>query len=128
MKKWIRVVLIALAGMLAITFVYLGVLVYDTRGVMADARAVFLHGETGYGALDAYAHYANDAETADVELSLFRFFTWHDFWHGYILVHYTCSAIDAAGNTICGSYGIDACWEIQMIDGRWAVMNVMEAP
>lgn len=128
MRKLVRVVLIALASAAALALIYYGVLVFDTRGVMADARAAFLRGETGHGKLDMYTEYANREETADVHLSLFRIFTWHNFQHGYILVNYTCKAVDAAGNTVCSSRGIDSCWEIEKTDGRWEVVGILEAP
>lgn len=48
---------------------------------------------------------------------------------GYLWVYYSVEAVDAAGNTVCGSWNIPALWTVEKDDtGTWVVTHIKEHP
>lgn len=48
---------------------------------------------------------------------------------GYLWVKYTCEAFDAAGDTVHGSWDVEALWRVEKdADGQWAVVQIREHP
>jgi hypothetical protein len=102
---------------------------------MRDVKRAFLlelsPSETSGRPIDKY-NYSWIVErgrgVGQIELSLTRLFTLHNFREGYIWVFYTYIAYDEDGRILSGSSRIPSKWKIERIDGAWEIVEIYEDP
>ena len=67
-------------------------------------------------------------DKVNINLKLYRIFTWHNFIKGTLWFKYTVIVTDKNDVTIFGGYDIPVRLTIERINGRWNVTSLYESP
>ena len=70
----------------------------------------------------------DDFGTTSVDVKITRLLVLHNFFDGYIWVRYTHQGFDANGDLTYGSWNIPSRWKIHKENGKWHVVEILEAP
>ena len=120
--------------LLAVLTIY-SFMIVDTLSLMSYVKDVF-RGKVPLGHTEntperRYNHlsyFENNIMDGEIKFNIVRLFTWHNFKEGYIKVMYTTSAYDKNGRILYGSHRIFSKWMIQKRNGKWVIIEIIEAP
>ena len=131
MKKKARNIIVVV--IITIMLAYLAMMI-DTNSLMGEVRDAFLWkispDETANRPIDVY-NYSRRADTetlGDVNLILVRLLVIHNFRDGYMWAYYSYEARNPEGEIITGSWHIITKWKIHKENGKWEIIQIIEAP
>lgn len=129
-KKKLKIIF---SVIIAIIIVYI-VMLFDTNSLMVEVKSVFMReveeSETIEKPVNMYnrsSEYQNEA-LVNVNLKLNIIFTIHNFRDGYIWAYYSVEARNESDELLYGSWEIPTKWKIHKENGKWEIVDIIEAP
>ncbi len=127
MKKALRCLLVILCVALGIYVI----MFLDTNSIYNEVKTV-MKGEYDEdyvfnGEMYCFDFTRGYGET-EVDLDVKRLFVVHNFQHGYMWVFYSFEVKSPSGYLLTGGADIPSKWEIERQNGKWVIVDVIEAP
>jgi len=118
----------------AIVLVFYFIILLNTNSLMREVRSTFLGevdpSETPNRGIHAYnlGRHVNHYDCYDVDLTVIRLFTFHNFHKGYVWVYYNYKVFDENRELISGSQNVFSKWRIQKEGETWEIIDIFERP